>query len=68
MKNKFNERLVALRKESKLLQKQLASELGVTQVCVAKWETGDRQPSLDMLMLVARYFSVTTDYLLGLED
>jgi DNA-binding XRE family transcriptional regulator len=68
MKNKFNEKLKELRKEIQLLQKQLASDLGVTQVCVAKWETGTREPSLDMLIKLAKYFNVTTDYLLGLED
>lgn len=68
MINKFNEKLKELRKELQLLQKQVASDLGVTQVCVAKWETGAREPSLNMLIKIAKYFNVTTDYLLGLEN
>ena len=68
MKNNFSTKLKELRKELNLLQKQLASELGVTQACVGKWETGDREPSLDDLIKVAKYFSVSTDYMLGLED
>lgn len=68
MMNRFNEKLKELRKEQKLLQKQVATDLGVTQVCIAKWETGNREPSLDMLIKISKYFGVTTDYLLGLED
>ncbi len=68
MINKLSQRLKELRKERQLLQKQVASDLGVTQVCVAKWETGDREPSIDMLIKIAKYFAVSTDYLLGLED
>ena len=66
--NKFNQKLKELREESKLLQKQLATELGVSQVSIARWETGAREPSFDDLIKVAKYFGVTTDYLLGLED
>ena len=68
MINKFNEKLKELRKERQLLQKQLAAELGFTQACIAKWETGNREPSLNDLIKIAQYFGVTTDYLLGLED
>ena len=66
--NKFSQRLKELREENKLLQKQLASELGVSQVTIARWETGSREPSFDDLIRIARYFSVTTDFLFGLED
>ena len=66
--NKFNEKLKELREEKKLLQKQLASELDVSQVTIARWETGTREPSFDDLIKVAKYFNVTTDYILGLED
>lgn len=66
--NIFYKKLKELRDENKLLQKQLAYELGVSQVTVARWETGNREPSLDMLIKISKYFAVTTDYLLGLED
>lgn len=68
MKNNFKTKLKELRNELNLLQKQLAMDLGVTQACIGKWETGDREPSLDDLIKVAKYFGVSTDYLLGLED
>lgn len=66
--NKFNQKLKELREENKLLQKQLAAELGVSQVTIARWETASREPSFDDLIKIAKYFNVTTDYLLGLED
>ena len=66
--NRFNQKLKELREEKKLLQKQLASELGVSQVTIARWETGSREPSFDDLIKIAKYFGVTTDYILGLED
>ena len=66
--NKFKQKLKELREEYKLLQKQLSSELGVSQVTIARWETGNREPDFDTLIKIAKYFNVTTDYLLGLED
>ena len=66
--NKFYQKLKELREEKELLQKQLGVELGVSQVTVARWETGNREPEFDMLIKIAKYFGVTTDYLLGLED
>ena len=68
MNNKFYDKLKELRLEKSLLQKQLAMDLGVTQACIGKWETGDREPSLNDLIKIAKYFGVSTDYLLGLED
>lgn len=64
----FYQKLKELREEKGLLQKQLATELDVSQGCIGKWETGTREPSLNMLIKIAKYFNVTTDYLLGLED
>lgn len=66
--NKFSKKLKELRDDNNLLQKQLASELGVSQVTIARWETGVREPSFDDLIKIAKYFGVTTDYILGLED
>lgn len=68
MKNKFANKLKELREESSLSQLELGKKLNVTQAGVAKWEAGTREPDLDMLIIIAQYFNVTTDYLLGLED
>lgn len=66
--NKFNEKLKELREEKSLSQKQLANALKVSQASVAKWETKDRFPDIDNLIMVAKFFGVTVDYILGLED
>ena len=66
--NKFNEVLKELRIEKGLSQQQFAQELNVTQPAVAKWESGERIPSLDLLIDIRNYFGCTLDYLVGLED
>ena len=66
--NKFSERLKELRLEKNLTQTALAQETGISQAGIAKWETGDRNPSVDCLIILAKFFGVTIDYLVGLED
>ena len=57
-----------LRIEKGMAQQKLANTLGVHQTTVKDWETGRHKPSYEILVQLARIFSVTTDYLLGLED
>ena len=64
----FCERLKELRDEKELLQKDLAIILGTTNSSVCDWETGRHQPDYEMLVKIADYFGVTTDYLLGRTD
>lgn len=63
----FSERLRTLRTEAKLTQKQCAEQLGVETHNYNKWEN-EVSPPLGMICRIAKYFSVTTDYLLGMED
>lgn len=63
----FHTRVRELRKAKGLTQVDLANALGVTKQSVSNWENDNIQPSIDMLVRIARYFSVTTDYLLGLD-
>lgn len=49
-------------------QTELAELLNTTQSNVARYERGDREPSLEMIVKIADIFSVSTDYLLGLTD
>ena len=63
----FQERLKELRSEKGLSQTELAKELNVSQRSISSWETGFRQPDFETLRLIAEYFDVTTDYLLGIE-
>ena len=65
---KFSERLKELRIEKGYTCIQLEKELGFGNSCVGKWEKCERVPSIDVLYLLARFFNVSADYLLGLED
>lgn len=60
-------RLKSLRKEKKATQKQVAEILGVKQNTYAQYESGVRQPNLDMLAKLSRYFLVGVDDILGLN-
>ena len=64
----FKDRLKELRKEKNLSQAELAKELEVSQRSISSWETGFRQPDFETLEILAKYFGVSTDYLLGVID
>ena len=64
----FEEFIRDLRLNRGLSQVELAKELFVTKQCVSNWENGNIIPSVEMLIKIAKYFSVSTDYLLGLDD
>lgn len=49
-------------------QVELAKRLGVAKQTVSNWENENIQPSIEMLIRLARLFGVTTDYLLGLDQ
>lgn len=62
------ERIRELRKIKQLNQIELAKILNIDKSTIAKYETGVSAPSVYMLVVLAKYFEVSTDYLLGLED
>lgn len=49
-------------------QVDLAKKLNVAKQTISNWENGNIQPSIEMLIRMAKVFRVTTDYLLGFED
>ena len=64
----LNERIRKLRQERNWSQVDLAKMLNVTKQSVSNWENDNIQPSIEMLVKLARVFSVSTDYILGLEE
>ena len=64
----LGERLKELREERKLTQKQLAQQLGLNSVTYLHYEKSQREPPLTILASMAKFFDVSTDYLLGLTD
>lgn len=64
---KFGENLKKLRKAANLTQSEFGSQLGLSKAVVSKYENDMGYPSFDILIRIARYFGVTTDYLLGID-
>ena len=65
---KFAERLKELRNEKDLSQAQLAKATGLSHTAIVYWETEQRVPNANAIIILAEFFGVTTDYLLGLTD
>lgn len=64
----IGKKIKELRIERKLTQSQLATFLNVTQDSISLWEKGKRIPDTQYIVLLAIFFKISTDYLLGLED
>jgi len=64
----FSERFKELRLGKKLAQTEIAKILNVSNGTVGLWETGKRLPSYEVLVRIANFFDVTTDFLLGRVD
>lgn len=64
----LSERIKELRLSRNLNQVQLGEALWVTKQTISNWENDNIQPSVAMLVKIAKYFGVSTDYLLGLDN
>ena len=64
----FGDRLKQLRLKHNVTQQQLADYLGVNRTSIAGYETKGKHPDFDKLRLLADYFNVTCDYLIGQDD
>lgn len=64
----FGERLRELRKEKNLSAKQLAKEIKTTDATIIRWENDTMSPKAEAILEVAKFFHVSTDFLLGLKD
>lgn len=61
-------RLKELRTENNYSQSQIADLLHIKQNTYSQYETGKRQPSVELLAKIAKIFSVSVDYILELTD
>jgi len=64
----FKERLQQLRKEANLQQKELGAKVGMSANAISMMETGNRETTFEKLVILAEFFHVSTDYLLGVTD
>ena len=68
MINIFGERLEELLKEKGITKYKLAQATGISKSILSDYCKGKVQPTADIIIVMARYFDVTSDYLLGIED
>lgn len=61
-------RLKELREDSDIPQRVIAEYLHIKQNTYSQYENGQRQLPIDMLIKLAKYYNVTTDYILGISD
>lgn len=64
----FTDRLRVHRKQTSLSQIDMAKELGLTHRSYRRYESGETEPTLSVLIKIADYFQVSLDYLAGRTD
>lgn len=68
MGDSFSENLKETRIKRKLTQKDVAETIGVAKSTYSLYESGNREPNVATIKKIADCLSVSTDFLLGLED
>lgn len=64
----FAERLKELRTEKNLTQVELAKATNLSKSAISFWKSGERTPNINAIIVLAKFFEVSADYLIGLED
>ncbi len=64
----YTERLQQLREDRDLTQEQVANALGMKREQYRRYETGINEIKASHIIRFAKFYNVTTDYLLGLTD
>ncbi len=64
----FAKRLKELRKEKGITQAELAKAVGLSQSIISAYELEMYEPTATAIVLIANYFNVCADYLLGRKD
>lgn len=64
----LRERLLQLKKEKGALQLEIATAIGVSLRTYQRFEYGDREPTASSIVALAKFYGVSTDYLLGVSD
>ena len=66
--NKLSNRLIKLKKDKNLLQKDIAKDVNLSFRAYQYYERGQREPTASVLIALADYFDVSIDYLVGRTD
>ena len=65
---KYNERIRELRQENSMVQQEVADMLEVGQRTYADYESGKTRIPVDSLMILAKYYNVSMDYISGASN
>lgn len=65
---KQQNRLKSLRTQRKITQVTVQVETGIEQTLISKYERGERVPPTESLMVLARFYGTSMDYIMGLTD
>ncbi len=60
--------LKMIRKERNLNQLKVAMDLNISREALSHYENGKREPSIDMLNKLSKYFNVSIDFLINGEE
>ncbi len=66
--NVISKRIKEIRNENNLTQEEFGKILGVSQDNVSLWEKGKSAPGAFQIIAISKYFKVSADYILGLQD
>lgn len=66
--NMYYKRIRELREDNDLLQKDVAKLLNTTQQHYSRIENGTTEITADRIIALAKFYNVTSDYILGLSD
>ena len=64
----YYQRLKDVREDNDKTQKEIAEYLNIRQNTYSQYENEQRQLPLEALIALAKYYEVSTDYILGLTD
>ena len=66
-KNVFSERLTQLREDRGLKRQEVADALEISRASLEYYEKGQRKPDIEVAARIAKYYGVSTDYLVGIS-
>ena len=61
----FSDKLRHLRETDGISQINFSKQIGFSQAAISAWENNTREPGIEALLRIARFFNVTVDYLVG---
>lgn len=64
----YNNRIKELREEKELNQTELGKVFNLSQITISQYERQARNVPTDLIIKLAKFFNVSTDYLLGVSD